>query len=240
MYELTQNASNEIILLLISRNPIPGLIRLLDHKDNLVVINTLQIIRDIIDAGIQSTSDTEEQHPLFDEFQEHGGIQKIFALFQKSAFKNNKNITAFYISQLFKAREITDQIMKQQIISHLKSLLSDSDKRIKQKAKISLKYLAQNEANRSEILNLEQFQQIEKDLKQPIEGTKDQKKQIIQKQEIDCLLLYSVLHGREDFKLRRDLINAGIIDVLLQIFAKRDLDDITYPFTNAFFVFTYP
>ncbi|KAA6362434.1 MAG: hypothetical protein EZS28_042039 [Streblomastix strix] len=41
-------------------------------------------------------------------------------------------------------------------------------------------------------------------------------------------------------KLRRDLINAGIIDVLLQIFAKRDLDDITYPFTNAFFVFTYP
>ncbi|KAA6372446.1 MAG: hypothetical protein EZS28_032027, partial [Streblomastix strix] len=154
--------------------------------------------------------------------------------------KYSRDRSALCIGFLFRAREIADPIMRQEIISHLKSLLSDSDDWMKEVSKTALQSLAKNDVNHNQILKNLDLNAIAKNLQKELKGSEQEKQDIMQMQEFDCVLLYSILHGREDIQLRRDLINFGIVDALLHIFASRDLNEITQPYTQAFFVFTHP
>ncbi|KAA6395796.1 MAG: hypothetical protein EZS28_008676 [Streblomastix strix] len=237
--DLLNKSSYESNLLLLEKKPYPGLIRLLEHPDDNIASDAIASIFLLLQAGSNTTPESDP-HPHYDSMQESDGIKKIFALFQKNGRKFSRDRSALCIGYLFRAQQITDQIMRNEIISHLKSLLSDSNDLIKERAKDALKYLAQNEVNRTEIFKYADLKKIEQDLKQPFVGTKEYKKSILQKQETDLLLLSSVLHSREDFQFLSDAINAGIIDALLQIFTSRDLDEITRPYINAFISFTHP
>ncbi|KAA6400768.1 MAG: hypothetical protein EZS28_003708 [Streblomastix strix] len=95
-------------------------------------------------------------------------------------------------------------------------------------------------ANKSEIVQNFDLKAITNNLQKELKGTKDEKNKIIKMQESDCMMLYSILYGKQDIQLRRESINAGIVDILLHIFSSRDPDDITELYTRGFFVFTYP
>ncbi|KAA6368677.1 MAG: hypothetical protein EZS28_035796, partial [Streblomastix strix] len=237
--DLIQNSSDEVKLLIYNKKPYPGLIRLLEHSNDKIASDAIKSIFLLLEAGSDTTSD-KDPHPHFESMQESNGIQKIFALFQKNQSKYSRVWAVICIGYLFRAQQITDQIMRKEIISHLKSLLSDSDVWVKYRAKDALYYLAQNDTNRSQIMKNFNLKTIANNLQKELKGTKNEKKGILQKQETDLLLLSSVLHSREDFQLRQDAINAGIIDALLHIFASRDLDQITRPYIDAFFNFTHP
>ncbi|KAA6368437.1 MAG: hypothetical protein EZS28_036035 [Streblomastix strix] len=76
------------------------------------------------------------------------------------------------------------------------------------------------------------------ELKKPLAGSEEQKKQIINKQELQCSLIYVILNGKEDEQLLISIINTGIVALLLNIFEQRDLSLITQPFTTAFRILT--
>ncbi|KAA6384417.1 MAG: putative NEK/NEK2 protein kinase, partial [Streblomastix strix] len=238
-FDLTFNSTDEVKLLIYNKKPYPGLIRLLEHKKNKVIEDAIKSIFHILHSGAITTSESDP-HPHYETIQENDGIKKIFALFQKNGSKYSRDRSALCIGYIFKAREIADPIMRQEIINHLKILLNDSYAWVKERTKIALKYLAQNNTNHSEILNEQELKRIEQDLKQPIEGTQEQQKNSTQRQETDLLLLSSVLEDREDDELRKRIISSGIIESLLIIFTTRDLNSITQTYSCAFIYLTHP
>ncbi|KAA6369492.1 MAG: hypothetical protein EZS28_034980, partial [Streblomastix strix] len=220
-------------------NPYPGLIRLLEHSDDLIPGYAIFSIFLILEAGSNTTSDSEP-HPHYETFQVCDGIKKIFDLFQKNRSKFSRERSALCLGFLFKSHEIADPIMRHEIINYLKYLLYDPYNWVKEKTKDALKFLAQNETNRFEILNNFNLNAIADCLKIDFQGSIFETQEITKMQEARCLLIYSILYGREDLQIRRDLVNAGIVDALLHIFSSRLLESITRPYTQAFLVFTYP
>ncbi|KAA6400643.1 MAG: hypothetical protein EZS28_003834 [Streblomastix strix] len=66
------------------------------------------------------------------------------------SFLHIKDIAALCLGNLFKSREIYDPFMRQDFITYLKQLATE-DNWAKKEARLTLKYLAQNEANRAVI-----------------------------------------------------------------------------------------
>ncbi|KAA6390809.1 MAG: hypothetical protein EZS28_013663 [Streblomastix strix] len=238
-FNITKKSTDEVKLLIYNSKPYPGLFRLLEHQDYLVASDAIISIFNILISGSKMTQYTEP-HPHYESIQQCDGVNKIISLFQKNLSKYSRDRCAICIGFIFRAREITNLFMKQEIFTYLKILLSDSDDWIKERAKDSLEYLAQNDKNRSEILNENELKKIGYDLRQSIDGTEEEKKEIIKKQEFNCILLYSVLYRREDYQLRRDVIDAGIVDALIHIYTSRDLNNISKPYIEVFFVLTHP
>ncbi|KAA6372496.1 MAG: hypothetical protein EZS28_031976, partial [Streblomastix strix] len=238
-FHLTNPSSDEVKLLIAEKKPYPGLIRLLVHTDDDIVNDSISSIFLILQTGSNTTPESDP-HPHYESLQESDGIKKIFALFHKNGSRYNRDRSALCIGYLFRAREITDPIMRQEIINHLKSLLSDENAWLKDTAKWRLKYLAQNSTNRSEILNENELKRIKQDLKQSIVGTQEQLKNITQRQETDFLLLSSVLDGREDNELRKRIISSRIVENLLLIFTYRNFNLITRIYSETFIDITNP
>ncbi|KAA6372049.1 MAG: hypothetical protein EZS28_032425, partial [Streblomastix strix] len=146
-FQFTNPSSDEVCLLLAKKKPYPGLIRLLEHTIDDVAGDAIASIFNIQLSGSNTTPESDP-HPHYETIQESDGIKNIFALFQMKGSKQNRDISALCIGFLFRAREISDQVMRQEIIGHLKSLLNDSDAWLKGSAKDALKYLAQNKKNK--------------------------------------------------------------------------------------------
>ncbi|KAA6384950.1 MAG: putative CAMK family protein kinase [Streblomastix strix] len=82
------------------------------------------------------------------------------------------------------------------------------------------------------------LESVIRDLRLPYIGTRQQKQQVHQKQEISCRILINKLEYKEDDELRRQIIECGIVDALLHIFLTRRLESITLAYINAFFQLT--
>ncbi|KAA6312341.1 MAG: hypothetical protein EZS28_055942, partial [Streblomastix strix] len=105
-------------------DPFPGLIRLLELKDNEMLRVVIKIIGSIINGGIK---DNNSEHPYFESIISVNGGNKIFSLFQRKDVDDKiRNIAAISIGRLFKSQELPEN-MKQPIIDHLKSITSDQD-----------------------------------------------------------------------------------------------------------------
>ncbi|KAA6393448.1 MAG: hypothetical protein EZS28_011026 [Streblomastix strix] len=136
-YDLTYPSNNENILLLCSKQPYPGLIRLLDHFNQAVVSNAIALIFNFLSATAIAQS---------------SGILKIYTLFKQSNEDiETKNISAICIGYMYKCREIIDQNMKKEIIAFLKSLVYDNDQWTQKEARNALRYLGMNAGNNTEI-----------------------------------------------------------------------------------------
>ncbi|KAA6399691.1 MAG: putative NEK/NEK2 protein kinase [Streblomastix strix] len=239
-FDLTFNSTDEVKLLIYNKKPYPGLIRLLKHSDILIVKRATDSIVNILNS-VPDTTPHSEPHPHFEAIQECDGVNKIFELFHRAdASKDNKDTAMICLGHIFRALEITDENMRHEIISHLKTLINDPDIWTKNNAKLRLKGLSINASNLSEILNEQELKRVEQDLKQPIEGTQEQQKDVTQRQETDVLLLSSVIEGRNDNELRKRIISSGIVESLLTIFTTRDLNSITETYSSAFFQLTHP
>ncbi|KAA6380190.1 MAG: hypothetical protein EZS28_024283 [Streblomastix strix] len=98
----------------------------------------------------------------------------------------------------------------------------------------------QNAGNRAELLKQVNLNDIANDLKQPIEGNEDQKEEIQKKQQQGCNILQALLNERDDDELRRQILNLGIIDSLLNIYNTLDLEQIDTDYIKVFLAFINP
>ncbi|KAA6375337.1 MAG: hypothetical protein EZS28_029137 [Streblomastix strix] len=122
-------------------DPFPGLIRLLELKDNEMLRVVIKIICSMINGGIK---DNNSEHPYFESIISIDGENKIFSLFQRADMDNKiRNMCAIYIGRLFKSQELPET-MKQPIIDHLKSITSDQDEWTRSESIQAIDYLAQN------------------------------------------------------------------------------------------------
>ncbi|KAA6370763.1 MAG: hypothetical protein EZS28_033711 [Streblomastix strix] len=238
LYIFTYASNNEIKLLIISKNPFQALLRLFDHPNIFVVNRAVVSIYNILISGSNTTA-TSEPHPHFTTIQALDGIQKLFSLFQRNISQYSKNFAAESITDLFRAKELPNE-MKREIINHFKAILIRSEDDEKINAKNALCKLAQNSANLAEIMNDVDLDQVAHTLRKKLDGNEEQQKQIKIQQDGDCWILVSILSGREDDELRLRIINSGIVDALLNIFLTRDLKTITHAFSQAFIILTYP
>ncbi|KAA6389999.1 MAG: hypothetical protein EZS28_014474 [Streblomastix strix] len=149
-FHLTNNTSNEIKLLIFSKKPFPGLQRLLDHTEYLIVSDAIATFINILYAGANSTPETGP-NPHFETVKSCWGIEKIFDLFQKTTNQYQKNRATLCIGLIFRAREISDLTMRKEIINHLKTLITDTDTWVKSTAKYCLTGLSHNAVNKAEI-----------------------------------------------------------------------------------------
>ncbi|KAA6311549.1 MAG: hypothetical protein EZS28_056104, partial [Streblomastix strix] len=76
-YFLTYLTNNDVKLLIYSQFPFAGLLNLLEHSDKDVFEYAIVSIWHIILAGT-STTPYSTQHPHFDTFATHGGIEKLY------------------------------------------------------------------------------------------------------------------------------------------------------------------
>ncbi|KAA6364422.1 MAG: hypothetical protein EZS28_040051 [Streblomastix strix] len=78
----------------------------------------------------------------------------------------------------------------------------------------------------TEITKEKELEQITQDLQLPIEVKEEESILNIHKQEIRLTLLTSILEQRTDNKLRKQIIEAGIVQQLIHIFETRNIDQI--------------
>ncbi|KAA6364590.1 MAG: hypothetical protein EZS28_039883, partial [Streblomastix strix] len=132
--------------LLIDKQPYPALLRLLNNSNVRVISNAIESIYNLLLNGSNTTPPNTE-HPHFQIIQEAKGIEKIFELFCKDrSSKYQKDDACLCLGILFRAQVIPWE-MKNSIIKHLKTLLTDSNEYTKNSAKLALEELIQNEGN---------------------------------------------------------------------------------------------
>ncbi|KAA6402538.1 MAG: hypothetical protein EZS28_001931 [Streblomastix strix] len=220
-------------LLYEKKNPYPALFRLLDHQNSDVVLHAITTIGSILQGGIGTTKESE-QNPHFQSVEEYGGKQKIFSLFQTTSDKVFKDKTAIFIGRLFKARPIQDKQILQSVISHLKSITSALDEWTRSQSILAIYYLASNEDNYNEIMKGFDPLAVIQDLRLPIFGNEEERKQIQNKKNIDCILCHIIIDFKKDYYLKERLINAGIIEALLYFFETQDLNMISVASVKIF------
>ncbi|KAA6363667.1 MAG: hypothetical protein EZS28_040806, partial [Streblomastix strix] len=221
------------------KHPYPSLIRLLEHPDEEIVNNAIISIFYIQLCGLNTQSSTE-QHPHYEAIASNQGIEKIFNLFQRNVSKYSKDCAAICLGFLFRYREITNELMRREIINHLITFVSDVNSWIKDAAINAITSLSMNQTNLTEILRENLLAIITNELRKELEGTEEQIEQIKLNQENICNLLIAILENRKDDELRRQIIVSGIVDALLHIFLTRRLETITLAYVYTFLVLTTP
>ncbi|KAA6389746.1 MAG: hypothetical protein EZS28_014725 [Streblomastix strix] len=149
-FKFTLKVNNSTQWRLFSTHPYPALLRLLSHTNSEIAGDAIGSIFNILLFSLQIPKSTG-LHDDFDIIQECDGINKIFALFKRNASKYSRDRAALCISMLFKNHEINDYTMRLQIISHLKSLVYDTDEWMKNASRGRLKGLSENPTNKAEI-----------------------------------------------------------------------------------------
>ncbi|KAA6365426.1 MAG: hypothetical protein EZS28_039048 [Streblomastix strix] len=149
-FVFTYPSSYDIRLHLAEKKPFPALFRLLDHQEFLILRRTIASVFNIL-IGVADLTLVNQPHPHFQAVASCGGIEKLYSLFKKNEFEKFTYFCALSIGQLFKAKEIPNIEMRKDVISQLKAALTSSDRQSQLNAKLSLKKLAENSVNSSEI-----------------------------------------------------------------------------------------
>ncbi|KAA6399609.1 MAG: putative nek protein kinase [Streblomastix strix] len=147
---LTHTRNNDIWLQLGQFKPFPALSRLLTHSDVNVIHDAISSLSNIMTGATKTTSDVIA-HPYYQDLMSCNGIQNIYMVFSKNYDKFSTDLSAFCISQAYRAKEISDPTMKREIIKYLKVQVNDQDKFTKNQSIMALNRLAYVAGNRQEI-----------------------------------------------------------------------------------------
>ncbi|KAA6394930.1 MAG: hypothetical protein EZS28_009542 [Streblomastix strix] len=234
-----QEKECEFLQTILNNNPKNDKLRLIIIKSGIAdsILNIFQN-RELQSIALPFVHVTpiQTQHPNFSKFESCNEFQNLFDIFSKTGVTRSiKDISAVCIGNLFRAKQLPTGI---DIISHLILLLNSLNSQTRISARNALNYLAQDKSNFVEIMKKIDLKSIAVELKKPLAGSEEQKKQIINKQELQCSLIYVILNGREDEQLLISIINTGIAALFLNIFEQRDLSLITKHNTSAFRILT--
>ncbi|KAA6399215.1 MAG: putative protein kinase [Streblomastix strix] len=127
------DAEDQINQHIFAKNPYPSLLRLLDHENTQIVEDALLSIYNILTSGSNTTS-VQSPHPHYDVIQVNRGAERIYQLFKRTDIRKIvKDSTAECLSHIYKARQINNDEMKEEIISHLESMSNDIEDDNKEK-----------------------------------------------------------------------------------------------------------
>ncbi|KAA6387005.1 MAG: hypothetical protein EZS28_017468 [Streblomastix strix] len=232
---LTDSQSNDVKQQILDKHPYAPLLRIINHNNSKIIEYSVISINNIISLGL-TTSPIAEQHPDLVIIEDCKEVENLFNLTtQKDVIQSIKDIAAVCIGNLFRAKQIPTGI---EVISILMSLLNNSDLQTRNSARNALNCLAQDKSNFAEIMKRIDLKSIVVELMKPLVGSEEQKKQIINEQEMQCSLIYIILNERKDEQLLITIIDSGIVALLLSIFETRNVSQITQPFTTAFRMLT--
>ncbi|KAA6401905.1 MAG: hypothetical protein EZS28_002572, partial [Streblomastix strix] len=223
----------------IKKSPYPGLFRILEHKDIEVVRLAIRSIGSMLICGLIGVQGAEP-NLHYESIDSFNGIKKLFSLFKKTKDKQTKDVSSICIGILFHAKEILDKNIRQEVISHLKSIVNDPDKWTKESSIGAISYLALNQENYNEIMKGLNFKAISSLIGKHYVSSAEQRQKILQQQYEKSNLLCGMLQGRKDNELRQQLINSGLVESLFYIFLTRDLESISITFPNLFFNLLVP
>ncbi|KAA6362937.1 MAG: hypothetical protein EZS28_041536, partial [Streblomastix strix] len=148
---LSFSENDEIVQLFISQHPFYGLHRILDHSDNQIQQRSINTIRNFIIFGANNTP-VDEQHQFFTELDSIGIIKQIYEIMnQKDSDKDSKDSIAICLGQIYKTRCIENVLLKVDVISYLKQMINDEKLWKRNESRKALKFLEQNEVNKTEI-----------------------------------------------------------------------------------------
>ncbi|KAA6363889.1 MAG: hypothetical protein EZS28_040584 [Streblomastix strix] len=127
-----------------------ALMRLLDHPDVVVMHKTLMSIFNINLVGANTTL-PNAPHPHFNKIAACQGIEKLYSLFKKSLSKYSKDTAALCLSMLFRAKEISNEQIKHDVITYFKTNIYNTNDQLKMNARTTLEMLSLNAVNRLEV-----------------------------------------------------------------------------------------
>ncbi|KAA6370164.1 MAG: hypothetical protein EZS28_034310, partial [Streblomastix strix] len=127
------DAEDQINQQIFAKNPYPSLLHLLAHEDSQIVEDALLSIYNILTSGSNTTS-VQSPHPHYDVIQVNRGAEIIYQLLKRSDIKKGlKDSAAECLGHIYKARQINNDEMKEEIISHLESMSNDTEENNKDK-----------------------------------------------------------------------------------------------------------
>ncbi|KAA6381355.1 MAG: hypothetical protein EZS28_023117 [Streblomastix strix] len=174
-FQFTWPYSAEMSKILVDKKSFDFLLRLLDHKNLNIINESLNAMVNIIYGGTLGL-DESQVHPYYEDLTQAGGIEKIYSLFKRNLSRHSQNSAAICLGIAFKSRIITDENMKLEIITHLKSISYRSDDEVN----LALRCLAQNLDNHVEIVKEESAIDVS--------DNDDDKNKNEEKKEIQCLI----------------------------------------------------
>ncbi|KAA6403427.1 MAG: hypothetical protein EZS28_001055 [Streblomastix strix] len=230
---LAKHCKGNIQEQIIQANPFPAFVRLISfvRSDKTLVDNGISAISYLL---YHENIMVNETHPQYEVLSACNGIIKIFELFKRNTSKQSRDCSALSLGYLYRSREIEDQRMRQMVITHLKSLISDPDLDIKEYAIAAINCVSRNPVNLAEILKGDELAQVKNVLLTELKGNERQKKMTQTNQENKCHFLIAMLHNRKDDNLHNLIIDVGIFHVLLYVFANRELNLITPLLSTTF------
>ncbi|KAA6397324.1 MAG: hypothetical protein EZS28_007153 [Streblomastix strix] len=212
--------------------PYGGLIRLLDHSDIRFRDYAIHSIYAILLIGARQ-SKAIMIHPHAQLINQYIGCYKIYELFQRENRQITKDLSAVSIGLIYQAQEIPNQTMKQDIIAHLKSMLSTQNPYYREVAYQTLQGLSKNADNFKEIMRDVDFDDIADDMNILQVGTEVQINKINSLQIKHCLLLSVILERRKATEMRQNIIDSGIVNALLRILDAQPIDSIASEHVHA-------
>ncbi|KAA6329586.1 MAG: hypothetical protein EZS28_053591 [Streblomastix strix] len=121
---LLQTSSDIIMQVFNNKNPYPGLFRLIDHKDNQIVLLSLQSICSLLKGGLDTT-EAIEQHPHYNIIDRCNGIKILYKLFKTTQTPELQDICAICIGRIYRSKEVQDKDIRQDVIAQLKNMVHD-------------------------------------------------------------------------------------------------------------------
>ncbi|KAA6403591.1 MAG: hypothetical protein EZS28_000883 [Streblomastix strix] len=137
-----------------------------------------------------------------------------------------KQLSACYV------REIKDIRIRRQIIQHIITMYDNHDGKENGLGSIAFNCLSLNPVNLDEILKGDFLVQIRDTLTMEIKGNEKQRKFLFDKLERKCIILKTLLNARQDDEFKVLIIDIGIIDALLKIYATYDFKLLTQVLTS--------
>ncbi|KAA6369388.1 MAG: hypothetical protein EZS28_035085 [Streblomastix strix] len=200
--------------------------------------NTLSIIAELITNGV-NPNEMAQLIPILTQLSS-----------EKDQKKKKISMKAKMIETLLASQGVTCPLSSDEI-QELKRQNEEQQRIIQDKERIIQDKERENEQLRREINNLvpeminfkipmSVLIKIGEDFKIPLEGTEDQKRNILETQEKDAQLIIRTYKGIQDDIGRRRVIQAGIIEGFLYIFERRELKTITRTILYAFYQLTTP
>ncbi|KAA6356891.1 MAG: hypothetical protein EZS28_047582, partial [Streblomastix strix] len=190
--------------------------------------------------AIEKTRVAEEQSRLLEQ-QKNEAIKKTRVTEEQSRLLEQQKNEAIKKTRVTEEQSRLLEQQKNEAIE--KTRVAEEQSRLLEQQKneaIEKTQFAENRVLQLQLLNNELqlpcsvLQQIAEDLKKPLEGTDDEKKELIEIQDNDCKLISRTFNEKKDDIGRTRVIQSGVIEGFNNVFENYELHSITQAYSLAF------
>ncbi|KAA6397941.1 MAG: hypothetical protein EZS28_006537 [Streblomastix strix] len=211
----------------IKRKSFSALLKLFSHSDINITEQAIKILYSIIVKTRRADIPNTNKDLYFTILNETGGIKDIIELFNSNRSQYSRDLSALCIGILYEYKSVKDEIVKPEILEQILTISQIGDNQIKTTAQQVHDSISRNKKDQKKNSNEIDLEPILQDLKQPLEGTKEDIKRILHDQDSGCQIISQLIHRKQDNETIQGVINSGVIQQILKILENRDVEDIS-------------